>query len=295
MRLFLFTCLLALTGPVMADALKIATLYPPGSLPLQQLQLASNRLKERSDGRLSLQLYPGGVMGDDATVLRKVRIGQLHGALVSASTLSSLGVDATDLSQPFQFATLDAVLEQRKQFDPAVRQRLDDQGWLGFGPIDGGFSYLMSQNPVSSLQNLKSQRLWLPNTDDVRKMSQALSIDYQIMGIGDVLPALQTGALNSIVAPPSAALTLNWHSRVDYLTDQPVVYTWGMLVLAQRSLRGISEPDRQVLAEVLSEWADELDAAMLASNMQANRAIRQLLTQVDFSSSDLADIQAGIH
>lgn len=295
MRLILFVCLLLLTGPIMADVLKIATLYPPGSLPIQQLQQASTRLKERTEGRLSLQLYPGGVMGDDATVLRKVRIGQLHGALVSSSTLASLGVEATDLSQPFQFGTLDAVLQQREQFDPAIRQRLDDQGWLGFGPIDGGFSYLMSQNPIGSLDSLKSQRLWLPNTDEVREMSQALSIDYQVMGIGDVLPALQTGALNSIIAPPSAALTLNWHSRVDYLTDQPVVYTWGMLVLAQRSLRGISEPDRRVLYEVLNEWAFDLDEAMLASNVQANEAIRQLLTQVDFSDSDLADIQAGIH
>lgn len=69
-----------------------------------------------------------------------------------------------------------------------------------------GFSYLMSQNPVSTPDNLKRQRLWLPNTDDVREMSQALSVGYHVMGIGDVLPALQAGALNSLIAPPSAAL-----------------------------------------------------------------------------------------
>lgn len=295
MRFLLFVCLLGLFSSAWAEVLKIATLYPPGSLPVQQLQQASRQLSERTEGRLSIQLYPGGVMGDDATVLRKVRIGQLHGALVSASTLANLGVDANDLSQPFQFDTFDDVLAARQAFDPDIRQRLDAQGWLGFGPIDGGFSYLMSQNPISTLENLKRQRLWLPNTDDVREMSQALSVDYQVMGIGDVLPALQTGALNSLIAPPSAALTLNWHSRVDYLTDQPVVYTWGMLTLAQRQLRRISDQDRQTMDAVLSDWAAELDKAMQTSNAQANLAIRQLLTQVDFSAADLANIQANIH
>ncbi|MHA7879641.1 MAG: TRAP transporter substrate-binding protein DctP [Saccharospirillum sp.] len=289
------SCLLvSLISAASADVLKLSTLYPPGSAPVQQLQQAARQISEQTNGRLNLQVYPGGVMGDDATVLRKVRIGQLHGALVSASTLERLGVEATDLSEPFQFATLDAVFSARERFDPAIRQRLNNEGWLAFGPIDGGFSYLMSQTPIRSLDQLRSQRLWLPNTDDVRQMSQSLSIDYQVMGIGDVLPALQTGALNSVIAPPAAALTLNWHSRVEYLTEQPVVYTWGMLLIAERQLRRVSDDDRTVLNRVLGAWAEELDVAMKTSNEQANRAIRQLLTEVTFSEAELAAVQAQL-
>lgn len=188
----------------------------------------------------------------------------LHGALVSSSTLDALNVDINDLSQPFQFDTLSDVHQARETFDGTMRERLADRGWFGFGPLDGGFSYVMSQQPVDDLPGLRASKLWLPNTDAIRELSQQIRVDYQVMGIADVLPALETGAVNTLVAPPSAALTLNWHSRVGYLTDQPVVYTWGMLVLPKRSLDRLPDDQQVAVHRILTQWASQLDAQIIA-------------------------------
>ncbi len=283
-----------MAGPVLAGTLKISTLYPPGSAPVRSLTDLSAELESATSGALTLKVYPGGVMGDDATVMRKLRIGQLQGALVSSSTLEALDVEISDLSQPFQFDNLGEVHQARETFDATMRERLAERGWHGFGPLDGGFSYVMSQQPVADLAGLRASKLWLPNTDAIRELSQQIRVDYQVLGIADVLPALETGALDTLVAPPSAALTLNWHSRVGYLTDQPVVYTWGMLVLPERSLARLTDDQQTAAHRVLTLWASQLDEQMRDSNLAADQALRQQLTEVSIAPPTLSSIRAEL-
>ncbi|MFG1495915.1 TRAP transporter substrate-binding protein DctP [Saccharospirillum sp. HFRX-1] len=289
----LLSSLLALSFVASAQAveLKIATQYPPGSVAVTSLNALADDLSNATGGELELKLYPSGVMGNDPTVLRKIRVGQLHGALVSSSTLSLLDVQADGISQPFQFDSLDAVDTARDQFDPRIRAQLNEQGWYGFGPLDGGFAYLMSQQPVDGMAGLQASKLWLPDTPTVRDISNSVAIDFAVLGVGDVLAALETGAIDALIAPPAAALTLNWHSRLDYLTDQPVVYTWGMLILPERAVARLSDTQREALFSRLDRWASELDAQMRQSNASARTALLSLLTPVAFAPAELTELR----
>ncbi len=271
--------------------IKVATLYPPGSEVVVSLQSLSEQLDAALGGKLTLKVYPGGVMGDGATVLRKIRIGQLQGALVSAATLENLDVDVSDLSDPFQFDSLDQVYQQRDEVDEAFRQRLLDTGWLGFGPLDGGFSYLMSKQKIPTLSALRNAKLWLPNTADIQRMTRELNISYLVMNIGDVLTGLDTGAIDTLIAPPAAALTLNWHSRFNYVTQTPVIYTWGMLLIPEKTLNRLSAQERDLARTMLTEWAANLDSRLRVSNQRARDAIQQLLTPQTFSEQDLQNLR----
>ena len=68
---------LGLSLPAHAQRLKIATVVPEGSAWMREMRAASKEVQERTDGRVRLKLYPGGAMGSESTVLRKMRAGQL--------------------------------------------------------------------------------------------------------------------------------------------------------------------------------------------------------------------------
>jgi len=240
---------------------------------------------------LRLKVYPGGVMGDDNTVMRKIRIGQLQGALVSASTLEALNLKVGELSRPFQYDTLEQVYSDRAELDNLFRERLQEQGWQGFGPLDGGFSYLMSKQPIDSMAALRNAKLWLPNTASIQQMTRELDVNYLVMNIGDVLTGLDTGAIDTLIAPPSAALTLNWHSRFSYFTQTPVIYTWGMLVLPEKVSAKLSEQHQQLLRTSLTNWASQLDANLRGSNQNALEAIATLLESQPFEVSDIKQLR----
>ena len=67
-----------------ATTLKIATLSPEGTGWMIELRAAAKAIRERTQEEVKLKIYPGGVMGDDKAVLRKLRVGQLHGAAMTS-------------------------------------------------------------------------------------------------------------------------------------------------------------------------------------------------------------------
>lgn len=287
MRLLAVFALLLPMSVFAETVLKISTLYPPGSDAVKSLNALGDQLRVDTGGEVSLKVYPGGVMGDDATVMRKIRVGQLHGALVSGVTLDNLSEDLRDLSDPFQFDRLEQVYSLREQLDSEFRDRLLDVGWYGFGPLDGGFSFLMSKRPVVSMADIRQSKLWLPNTPDVQQMARMMDVDYLVMNVGDVLTGLDTGAIDTLIAPPAAALTLNWHSRFNYYADTPVMYTWGMLILPERVMNRLSEEHRGIVVQAMTDWAETLEGSLRSGNEGATAAIDQLLEKRPFNQNDL--------
>ena len=293
MRL-LFAALIMLLAASMTMAkttLKISTLYPPGTEAVTSLQALGKQLSEQTQGQVTLKVYPGGVMGDDSTVMRKIRIGQLQGALVSGSALELLSEDLSGLSNPFQFSSLAEVYKQRQTKDAQFRASLAKAGWASFGPLDGGFAYLMSSHPIGGLNDLRAAKLWLPNTPDIQRMAKKMSVDYLVMGIGDVLTALDTGAVDTLASPPSAALALNWYSRFKYFTETPVVYTFGMLVLPEKVLNKIPAAYQEQVRTALTDWATKLDLEMRKSNANAFVALQKLLKPYPFNAQDIDAIR----
>ena len=68
--------------------LRIATLAPRGSTWMRVFDAWNNTLQQETKGKLKLRFYPGGTQGDERDVVRKMRIGQLDGAAVTAIGLS---------------------------------------------------------------------------------------------------------------------------------------------------------------------------------------------------------------
>lgn len=66
---------------------------------------------------------------------------------------------------------------------------------------------------------------------------------------------------------------MQWHTKVDYLTDLPLVYTFGFLVLDERAFAKISAEDRAIVREVWERVHREFDQRGLEDDQAAKQAI----------------------
>ncbi len=80
----------AFTASVDAATLKLATLAPAGTTWMKEMKVGAGLIKQRTEGRVKLKFYPGGVMGNDQSVHRKIRIGQLHGGAFTPGGLAKV-------------------------------------------------------------------------------------------------------------------------------------------------------------------------------------------------------------
>jgi len=274
LRNLLITLGLVLSLSVQATTLKIATLVPDGTSWMKAMRTAAVEIKTRTEGRVILRFYPGGVMGNDKSVLRKIRVGQLHGSVLTAGGLSALYPDVQIYSFPFMFRSYQEVDYVRTRMDQAIIDGLEKRGFVSFGLSEAGFVYLMSQSPISSVEEFKHYKVWTPEGDKIARIGlQAMGISPIPLPITDVLTGLQTGLIDTIGASCVAAIALQWHTRIKYLTDNPVFYLYGSLVFKKRALEKLSPSDLQVLAEVLGKTLKDINAKTRLDNENARQAL----------------------
>ncbi len=270
---FLFS-LVAVSAPLHAKTFKIATISPDGLTWMKQLREGAKEIEARTDGRVKFKIYPGGVQGDDFTVLRKMRIGQLHGGAVSSTTLIRFFPDLQVYSLPLVFNDFEEVDYIRERMDQQIIDGLYDNGIVSFSLTETGFAYLQSDTPVTTLEELQEKDTWVPTGDPLaEQMIKTFDVNPIPLLLTDVLAALQTGLVDAVTVPPLVALALQWHNHIDYMVDVPLLYTYSMMMLDKKAFESISEGDQAIVTEVMNRVFSTIDDANRQDNRNAYQAL----------------------
>lgn len=275
MRILLTLAFMLLAPLAQAQSFKIATLAPEGSSWLREMRAAAEEVKQRTEGRVEFRYYPGGVMGDDATVMRKIRLGQLQGGALTASELSLVYPDAVVYGLPFLFenhAQVDAV---RGEVDPLLKSGIRDKGFEVLSISGVGFAYMMSSRPLQSIEHLRAGKVWIPNNDLISERTfTAGGVSPIPLPLSDVFTSLQTGMIDIVGNTPAGAIALQWHTRIKHLFDAPLAYVVGYVVLDRRAFGRMSEADQAVVLEAFGKASQRIDAENQRADESALAALR---------------------
>jgi TRAP-type C4-dicarboxylate transport system substrate-binding protein len=274
----LFLALAALLCSVpsaIARNIKIATLAPDGTLWMQELRKGADEIAQKTDGRIKLKFYPGGVMGNDKTVLRKIRAGQLHGGVFASLSLTGVYRDAVIYGLPFLFRSHAEVDYVRSRMDDLIRAGLESSGMVALGISEAGFAYVLSDQALATFDDLKGKKVWIPEGDLISQIVVELAgISPVPLPIADVYTGLQTGLIDTVAGSPTGAIALQWHTKVKYLTDLPLFYLLGILAVDKKTFDKLDPEDRRVLREVLGRIFEELGGRNRQDNEDAKQALK---------------------
>ena len=265
---------LACAGMAQAATLKIATVAPEGTVWMKEMREAGTNIKTRTAARVDVKYFPGGVMGNDAAVLRKMKLGQLQGGAFTAGELSPVYADAPIYSLPFLFTTLEEVAYVRKAVDPMLRDGFRKAGLEAVGLSGGGFAYLMSTKPVRTKDELRTTKVWTPQNDKIAQVAfEQAGVPVISLPIGDVYTSLQTGLLETVGITTSGAIAFQWHTKVKHVVDLPLSYVVGVLALDAKAYDRLSPEDRKIVDEEFHRAFADIDAAGLKDNESARAAL----------------------
>ena len=293
---------LVIATPAHAQRLKIATVLPEGSSWMREMRSAAAEVRKQTGGRVEIKLYPGGVMGSETTVLRKMRVGQLHGGAFTSGSLRDLYPDVDLYSLPLMFRTFEEVDYVRERMDPALRAGLEEAGLVVLAISDGGFAYLLSQKPIRNIGDLSGSKVWVQESDVMSRTALEIAGVAPVpLPIADVYTGLQTGLLDTLAVPPMAAIAFQWHTKVKYISDVPLMYLIGVLAIDQRAFARLRPEDGEALLRIMAESSRRLDAESRAGHAQALQALADQGVQPVSTSSDeelerwyqIADLSLG--
>ena len=266
---FLFLSQIAL-GAEKPFLIKIGTLAPEGSSWVKAFNTINAEVMKKTGNTVQLKIYAGGVLGDEMDMLRKLKIGQIQGVALTSAGLSSLFREMDVLQVPFLFQSYEEVDAISKKIDPFFRKGLEDNGYVLLGWSEAGFVYLMSTVPVASVADLKKHKVWIWEDSPMSKaIFDEAGVKAVPLTIPDVLVGLQTGLVEVVYAPPSGAISLQWFTKIKYLTDVPLIYLAGGVVVKKDIFKQIPQPSQNFILESFQQRQDQLKTITRNENREA--------------------------
>ena len=292
-RLFLMIAVATFSVSANAATLKIATVTPEGSQWMTDMRASAAEIKERTNGRVQIKYYGGGVMGNDTKVLGRIRIGALQGGAFTPSALAAQYPDLNLYGLPLVFESEEEAAYVRERMDEKLRQGLEKAGFVSFGFAAGGFAVVMSNTPVRSLDDLRGKRVWVPEGDRISYSSmEALNLSPVTLPLTDVLTGLQTGLIDIVAISPIGALVLQWHTKVKYMTELPLAYTLGFMAIDKKAFDKLTTNDQNIVREVMSRTYESFDRQNLVDNRNARETLlKQKIELVEFDAGEISEIR----
>ncbi len=243
----------AQTAPAAAATpvvISIATLAPAGSTWMNVFDAWNRELRRESakiNQPMRLQFFPGGVQGDEAEVIRKIRTRRLDGAAVTAVGLAQIHRPALVFQMPGMFRSYGPLDTARTALHNDLNAAFNTAGFELMGWADVGQARVFSNAPVRSPRELAQQRPWVWSDDQVMPtFYQTISANPVRMQVPEVLSGLQTNRINTVLTSAPVATQLQWASRVTHMTDFPLYTTIGATVIGRTKFNSLT-PQQQAL------------------------------------------------
>lgn len=258
--------------------LKFATLVPTGTSWTRILDDWIEEVERKSDGRLKFKMYPGGVMGDEPDVLRKIRKGQLHGGLFTGYGIGRIYSPARVLEVPFLFRNTDESDYVRDQMMPDFEAGFRDNGFELLGWPEVGFIHFFSKHRIESIDDMKRSRIWLWQGDPLGEaFFKASEISPVPLSIIDVYPQLSAkhGSIDTVYVSTFGAIALQWYTKLKYATNIAVTNAIGGLIVSKRFFDKLPSD----LQELLRTSGQRMSAAIRDKARAENEHSKILLAE----------------
>jgi len=256
--------------------IKFATLAPDGSTWAKVMSDLDKELQSKTGGQVRFKFYWGGVQGDEKDVVRKMRLGQLQSAGITGMGLGEVAPELRVLDVPFLFRSPSEVDYVLKTFDKDFRAALDSKGFALLGWTEVGFVHLFTKTPVRSVADLKNVKMWVAEGDPVAEtLFQEAAIHPIPLSITDVMTSMETGLINGVYCSPMAALALQWHAKMKYVSEIPITYASGAVIVSKKVVGGLTPEQRKSLFDVGASQMRRLTALGREENRQAIETLKK--------------------
>jgi TRAP-type C4-dicarboxylate transport system substrate-binding protein len=257
-----------------AVELKIATVAPAGSAWMRLFKKFETELAQATGGEVKLRFYPGQVQGDERDVVRKMGTGQLHGGLLTAVGLSLVNPEVLVLQMPTMFPATEGLDRARTKLADVFAATFQKRGYVLLGWGDVGPIHLFSTDPIKGVGELKKQKVWAWTDDPITKaMMRAIGVSPRLLGLPQVLPAMNTGIINTVYSSPLALLALQWHSKVKYISSKPFAVGIGASVITKKAFDQIKPEHQKILLALADKYHR---AALKRTRVDNDRALASL-------------------
>jgi TRAP-type C4-dicarboxylate transport system substrate-binding protein len=286
--------LLILTSPFVpaqTTIVKMGTLAPEGSGWHKALLQIGERWRTISGGRVKLVVYPGGVLGDEPDLVKKMRIGQIQAVALSGGGMFDIERGVMCLQIPMMFNTYDELDYVRDRVAPKLEKIIGAKGFVVLNWGDAGWVQFFLKKPVTKVADFKQIKLftWAGDAEEL-ELWKASGFRAVPLAATDILSGLETGLIEGVPTTPLYA-ELNQSYRVaPYLIDVKWAPLVGATIIKKQTWETFPAEKRAEMLQAARDAGEALRGGIRKMGDEAITAMqKRKLTVVPVSPSVIAD------
>ena len=211
---------------------KIASDAPDNSLWINSIREINREIYKNTGGNVGIVVYPASVMGDQSTVIKKIKIGQLSGATFSSGGLSLIYKDSAILGFPMVFRNEKEYDYVRSKMAGFFENQFRKNGYELLAWSEVGQIFLFSKKKVNSVATLKDSKPLLLEGDNISiSLYNEVNTTPVPLQMSDILTGLQTGLIDTIYSSTYALIVTQWFTKVKYMADVPITHMIGAVMV----------------------------------------------------------------
>ncbi len=223
--------------------LKVGTLAPSGvGWATLVRQILFPLVEQATNGQISLKVYWGGVMGDDDDVLRKMLIGQLQGAGMSAQGTLMACPEFNAVVLPFLFNNWDEVDYIRANTRKHFETYMERNGFILLFWIDQDFDQIYSTAwPFSEPEHFRRARFVTWYGEVERMMLTALGSRPVPINVPEIPSSVRAGVVDSFISPAIWAVGSQLYNTVKFVNPVKIRYSPATIFFTKQVWEGLDQ------------------------------------------------------
>ena len=256
---------------------KLGTALPSGTSYHKILLAMGEAWRKAPGGGADLIVHPGGALGGEADMVRRMRLGTLDAAVLTANGLSEVEPSVTALqSIPMMFRNMEEVEHVGSKLRPGLEKRLLDKGFVVLFWGNAGWVRFFSKEAITRPADLKRMKVFTWAGDahavDIYKASGYQPVSLET---ADILPGLRTGLITVIPTVPFVALASLYYTAAPHMLDLNWAPLVGATIIARKSWEKFPAPAREAMTKAAAEAGGQMEARGRAENDQAVVAMKK--------------------
>lgn len=234
-------------------------------------------VEERTGGKVKVELYPNGVLGNDEDMLQQAQLG---GNIGVNSDAGRLGVWVPEIGILLAPYLTDSVEEMQKLVkSDMVKEWTDklaqEQGLtvLSFNYYTGSRNFL-TKKPVTKPEDLKGLKIRTPGAPVWQETVKAVGGNPVAMPWTETYPALEQGVIDGAEAHHSATEGAKLYEVAKYITKTEHIQLWNTLVVGTKWFESLPSEYQQILVEESIKAGDFVTEKVLAGEKELEEKMK---------------------
>ena len=255
---------------------KLGTSAPEGSSWDQIFKEMGEKWKQATGGTVALRIYPGGVLGDEPDLVRKMRVGQIQAGALTAAGLSAIDASVAALQIPMMYHSYDELDYVRERLRPTLEKRLLERDFVVLNWGDAGWVMFFAREPFATPDDVRKMKLfvWAGDNDAVELWKTA-GFHPVPLPATEILTGLQTGLINAFDTTPLLALSSQWFGLAPHMLDLRWAPLVGATVMTKKTWDRIPSGARPAVLKAAAEAGERLKGDIRAANDKAIAAMKE--------------------